>query len=204
MSGEGASMGNPGGSHSNESGTGSYDSTAGEPGEGPRSLIVSYLDKARGQYVTLDVIEPRYARPSTVGVKLPDVAFDIDGNASLRITATKRHKVSGVAVVDGANEQVAARDLVLRRAHLVRTGTDHTDALATPFVGGYIETLPGDVLELEFDGASQGSTNAYLLGFGGVYAPADRKAQRKAGNWTDTLDEQAIAMLAEVYHYSKR
>lgn len=118
-----------------------------------RSLVVTYLHQKSGKWVHIDTIEPRYARPSTSAVELPAAAFDNAGNAQVRISATKRHRVSGIAFANISSAQSRQMTtLALQTALLERTQTDYRDILASPFDGRYVNTGPGDVLTLAFAG----------------------------------------------------
>lgn len=169
-----------------------------------RSLDVRYRD-GKGTYRPIDIIEPRYNQPSAVAILLPDQSFDEEGYAHIRITATKHHKISGIAVASQTIRSVTENELVLRKAVSKRTNIDYTEVLSTPHSGEYLETLPGDVVELEFAAKQEYPEQKceYLIRFGGVYAEASKEDQRRAGKWTANLDDQAIAMLSEVYNYSR-
>jgi len=172
-------------------------------GSGNRSLVVSYYNPQDKQFVSIDVIEPRYAQSSTAAITIPEEAFDGQGLTKLRVFATKHHKVSGIAIVADPTESDVGKTLKLTKAELKRTGDNCVDVLSQPFNKTYVETLPGDVLDLEFKG-SQVTTEevVYVLSVGGVYTVATKEEQERAGNWTTRLDPEARAFIRNVYRDS--
>lgn len=185
----------------------SYYSQAGYYSQGGyRSLVIYKKDPKTGAYSIVDVIEPRYAKPSVVAVSIPEEAYDDDGFARIRIAATKKHKISGLAItIDSDSEQKEriSKSLQLTSATLSRTGVDYRELLNAPYNGQYLETLPGDVLDLQFEHTTTFNNPKYFLTVGGVYANATKAEQARAGNWTMRLDKSARRFLVDVYQKSK-
>jgi len=178
-------------------------------GSSGRSLIISSFNKHNTTIDRLEVVEPRYVKPDTVAIEVPDTAYDEAGNARLRIEATKRHKISGVGIISAQqqleNTPVARVSLPLVKATLDRTGEEYADILAMKRNGKYVDTLPGDILSLEFDASAiENSENSrFILSVGGVYSYANENDQYLAGDWVDRLDTTAKQFLKETYIQSQ-
>lgn len=174
-------------------------------GSGPgRSLEVSYRDTVTNSRI--DVIEPRYARPYSVAIKIPNEAL-IDGRVHLRITATKRHKVSNLKVVSGVRVEASDYEkMELKSAYHHREKRDYADTLREKN-NDYLKTHPSDIITLTFAPESESKESAktdyhYLLNIGGVYAPASREDQEVVGDWVPRLDSEAKSFISAVYKES--
>jgi hypothetical protein len=170
---------------------------------GGRSLVVAQI--MNDVPVPLDIIEPRYAMPSSVAIKInPQV---LNGECRLRITATKKHKVSRVSLVkarDVREEEIISTELSQVFHH--RDGIDYFKDLGVKDNMMPMRTLPSDVVTIKFRLAQKGDTSdifRYVLKTGGVYAPSSRGEQSSVGDWVNKLDVQALDFLADVYKQSR-
>src|SRR5690606_21750712 len=136
---------------------------------------------------------------SSVAIAIPKTAMNNEGQVTLRITATKRHKVSGIKVVKGETVSEAEFEhLPLVRAYHHRDGQDYASVL-TSQSDEYVTTYPSDVLSLEFATPKTDGDHSYIVGVSGVYAWASHEDQAVVGNWVKALDEDARSFLENVY-----
>ena len=171
---------------------------------GGKSLEISY--KTDSGYVLFEVIEPRYKHPNTNAISIPKEAADANGLVQLRITATKRHDVSGIAIVEGSVlDKNNLETLPLVSAYHHRTKKNVTDIVQNETNKTYVHTLPGDVIDLEFASTkSDDSESEYFITVGGVYAPLEVDDHLAIdNNWFYTLDSEAQSFLQEVYSLNK-
>lgn len=170
-----------------------------------RSLELSY--ELNDQRVKYEVVEPRYARPASSAIPVPKESIK-NGKGAIRIVATKRHKVSGIAIAKAEKVDVDNfEELSLESAYHHGDNKDYTETFVTNEKvnsGVYVRTKPSDVLTFTFESNNNDPEieYAYLMGVSGVYAPASREDQQKRGDWTKKLDPEALAFLSEVYHQS--
>ena len=162
------------------------------------------FDAKKEGYIDFEVIEPRYAKASVSAIVIPEEAYNQNGEAEIRVYATKYHKVSGVAMVtDMQTEEMKAENLALIKAEHMRTKKDVTECLNSPMDKKVVETLPGDIIDLTFKAYTTADENAvYLITVGGVYAEASFEDQKKVAGWVHSLDRDAVRFLSDVYHES--
>lgn len=171
-------------------------------GSGGRSLVVSYSDTGVS-HNNIDVVEPRYARPYAVAVKIPKEALTGD-SVNLRITATKRHRVSALSLVEGTEVKESEYEpLKLAGAYHHREGKDFVETLSVDN-DEYLKTYPSDIVTLTFKTSQRkvedkSNNYQYLLSIGGVYAPATKEEQSIVGDWVSKLDEEAKEFISSTY-----
>ena len=168
----------------------------------PKSLELAYKDETGEN--TFEVVEPRYARPYAVAIKLPKEAL-VRGVASLKVTATKKHKVSALRIVKA--ERISDADfenMQLIKAFHHREKKDYATTLSV-HSDSYLKTYPSDVISLSFTEAESSLTPdkeneyKYVLNVGGVYTAASKKDQAVVGDWVPKLDSEAKTFIADVY-----
>jgi len=168
-----------------------------------RSLVVEYRT-AHGGYEMVDVIEPRYYQPSTAAVLVPQEALGVGNRVSLRIRATKRHKVRGVVLVaPRALLPVKKEALKVTRAWHQRHAKDYTEILNENQSGEYLHTVPADVVDISFtppknstDGSMQ---EAYLIESSGFYSDLSEAGEMEAGDWLKRLEPSDYAWLQDMH-----
>lgn len=164
---------------------------------GGRSLVIEYW--AGSEYVHIDTLHPRYYRPTFDAIELPTKVIDPDGNIQLRVTATKRHKVTqiGLAMLE---EQVATVErLSISKAYHSRMKKDFAETLNSPSSKEYVRTIPADSVDIEVAVPEvvlkNGTQSDYLVQMSGFYSPASENVQREAagesGDWTSKLESDA-------------
>jgi hypothetical protein len=159
-----------------------------------RSLNISYVKNGESTHLT--VIEPRYFQGSMSLVEIPPEAFNAQ-SVTVRITATKRHRVSVAQVfqVSSRPKPVQLSPLNLLKARHRRTGEDVTELLKNKDYT-YLVTHPGDYVDVEFELPKVDTDQAlFVLKADGFYHAASKEQQKAMGNWVEKLDPQARGFL---------
>jgi hypothetical protein len=117
------------------------------------------------------------------------------------MSASKDHRLGFAGAVQGMSTlevEFESESLPLRKAHHDRTNTDVTAALSTRREG-YVQTIPGDTVSLEFEAAStplhDGERETYLFRSSGFYTALREENRQLAGNWRSRLSEEAKSRL---------
>lgn len=170
-----------------------------------KSLVIEYWNGKIFQKI--DVVQPRYYQSTTEAVVIPAEAIQNNKEVNLRITATKRHKVTSAFLV-APKKQLSYKSTVLkpRKVFHQRTERDYSDVINQKNSKEYLHTISADIVDVEFD-VPQVNTKekvadnneAYLVQAGGYYAPASEETQRVAGDWVAKLDPEAREWLKEMY-----
>ena len=166
-------------------------------------LVYEYLD-ATGTYRRTAITEPRAWRYNLEMIELPEDAVLQGGEMRLRIKSSKKHNLGFVAVTQdftalGRNEY-QKEDLPLISAMHDRNGESVESMLKDERAGGYVQTLPGDKVSLEF-AASQtklGETESetYLFHASGFYTALRGHSRNAIGNWQEKISAEAKARLS--------
>lgn len=173
-----------------------------------KSLVVSVL-KGK-QYQKIEVVQPRYRRPTVTATKIPQEAMEADGTVRLRVQATKRHRISGIgifSVEDGVQTGVEEHSLELTSVTPTGSDKEFKAQMSHQGDGSLLRTQAGDSYDLVYKvpqeveraGAATQTQTTYLLEIGGVYAYLPKEEQEALGNWTKKLDEEAIEFLETAY-----
>lgn len=179
----------------------SYSSSCGA-GFSQKSLVIEY--KEGDAYTAVDIVSPRYYKPSLYAVSIPKAAIGKDGEIEVRIRATKRHKVHAAFLAApreklGYRVEKFAPTTVFHR----REKKDYTAVVAQARSKDYLHTIPGDVIDVSFGVApstkSPEESEAYVLESGGIYTSASKETQLRAGNWVEKLDPESQAILRSLY-----
>lgn len=170
-----------------------------------RSLVVEFLEG--DTFKQVEVVQPRYYQRVFDSIRLPANVIQDDGSITLRVRATKRHHVTSAFLV-APSELVVGREQEYTLSKVVRKGedVDNTSTPQTKFSGGYLHTLPADVIDIEFTPTmSNDSENtldseyAYLLSAHGFYTPLCKESREVAGDWVSKLDDDARSVLESLY-----
>lgn len=185
--------------------------SADSPHYGSKSLVVDYWDWARGYFVQLAVVQPRYQKAVLEAVELPEAARDEQGNIHIRVTATKRHAVDLATFVvpshihtesDFEQTELSLTEATHSRKDVV-TDLTKKDAAETD---RYTHLVPGDVLELEFSEENtdlkEGHVTSYVLELDGFYSKLTPEGEALAGDWTKKLDKASYEQLKSMYALS--
>ncbi|MDP3725705.1 MAG: hypothetical protein Q8R36_00735 [bacterium] len=167
-----------------------------------RSLVVDYWNG--NSFKLIDVFSPRYYQPSLNAVAIPKEAIQKNGDVSIRVTATKRHKVHS-AILVAPNKKVSCRTqkFSVAKAFHNRERKDYAEVLNKQYSGEYMRTIPADVVDVSFkvgdSKLSESEQEAYILQTGGIYTVADEETQKEAGDWVNKLDSESQSVLRELY-----
>ena len=104
---------------------------------------------------------------------------------SVRIKATKKHKVRTAFVFQGTAQAPKLTPLTITKATHRQSRTDHAKELATKN-NSFLHTIPGDVIELTIKDvpAVPGARRRYALRANGFYTRMSLKTHWKIGkNW---------------------
>lgn len=155
-----------------------------------RSLVVSVL--ASGHETYLETIFPRYARASQEVVRIPReiLASLTDAFLTIRIRATKKHKVRAAFVFTGSPKEQSVTPLTLVSAVERRTGTDVGERLRVAD-GVFTHTIPGDVIDLTLRDTApleEGTVRRYVLQTRGFYTRVSEEVKQVIGkHWYTSL-----------------
>ncbi len=164
--------------------------------------MIEYWDGV--SFKEIDVVSPRYYRPSLEAVRIPREAIGDGRGVHIRVTATKRHRVQGVALCAPQKKMSPEIERFSpSRVFLKRENKDYAGVVSKKYSGEYLHTIPADVVDVSFPvGESvqkEGTQVAYVIEAGGVYTPASRETQQRAGDWVSKLDGESRAVLDELY-----
>lgn len=169
---------------------------------GCNSLVVEYYDGT--SFVFVDVIEPRFYRPTTEAVKIPKEAIAKNGKVRIKITSTKYHRVWGVALAKPERtHSTRFEKLLLKTAYHLKEQKDYTAILNSQRNGEYMHLIPGDVVDIEFADSTKafgsGEKREFVLVAGGIYTPLSKEVELELGNWIAELDAEAREWLKHKY-----
>ena len=163
-------------------------------------------------YQHLGVVNPRAWKYNSEVFTLQDGLVQNDGTLTLRVTATKRHALGFIGIVENMHmvEDGVVREesLTLTKAHHHRLNSEITKTLSRDDKE-FVHTIPGDVVTLEFEPSktklNAGEKETFLFRSSGFYTSLSREAGRLAGNWLEKIPAEAKERsfsLTPLRHYS--
>lgn len=175
---------------------------------GGHSLLIAYQSPIDGTYTPLSIVYPRSTKAITDSLIIPREAIAQDGTVCIKITATKRHAISSIAMFvprEIKTEKDVAQNIVpMRHARHHRLNQDVTHDITHTRDGSFLHTVPGDVVDITFESApNQEQTDMhyhYMLTFDGFYTQLSPDGKKLAGDgWVDKLDSDSRQRLTEMY-----
>lgn len=168
-------------------------------GVGMRSLVVAAGDSTGMTY--LQTLFPRYVQASQEVVRIPQeiIAKLKDEFLSVRIKATKKHKVLTAFVFQGEAEIPKLEKLAVSVVDSTN-GFDYTEQLKEKN-SLFLHTTPGDVLDVTVKDSprKEGMSRRYVLKTNGFYTRMSRETSAKVGkNWLDRLLPEDRALLKDL------
>lgn len=190
----------------NSCSTGGGGGGGGTCGGGTMSLVVTAHIGDTAVY--LQTVLPRYVQATQEALRIPAELIEKAKGAflTLRIRATKNHKVVSAFVFEGTPKEVVPTKLKLTKAVMKRTGKDYATVLENKD-GNFLTTEPADVVELAFTDVSrqEGLTRKYLLRANGFYSGMRAETQQKLGDtWYKKLpasDRKLLRNLKSLARY---
>lgn len=170
----------------------SADDTTGDDG---KSLIVSTQDETSLTHIA--TIFPRHLTPTKEIVEIPRSALTQTrtGTCTLRIRATKTHKVTGAFVFQGNERSIQETPLKTTKAFHRRLNTDLSDTVSRKD-SQMMSLLPGDIVDVSVrqnKKATPGHRLAYVLRAHGFYTPLEDRTHNS--NWYRSLDRASKKIL---------
>lgn len=171
---------------------------------GGRSLIVEYWDGS--EYKHVETVHPRYYRPTFDAIALPSEVINADSTVKLRVTATKRHKVTQISIAAAQEFETTEEQIPVTKAYHNRMKRDFANVLNTPASKEYVRTIPADIVDIEAvvseSDSNESLQSSYMLQMSGFYNPASEGVQREAagegGDWTSKLEPDAREWLRDM------
>ena len=158
-------------------------------GGGGKSLVIFAGDSFSQTH--LQTLFPRYVQASQEVVRIPkEILANLkDTYLTLRIKATKKHKVRAAFAFQGTPTNPELKPLTITKASDLKDQTDYTDLLKQKD-GTFLHTIPGSkiALTLKTTPAVAGTVRRYVLKANGFYTRMSNKTALKIGkNWLDRL-----------------
>ncbi len=158
----------------------------------PRSLVIAAGDSFEQTY--LQTLFPRYVQATQEVVRIPKeiIARLKDEFLTIRIKATKKHKVQTAFVFQGTPRVPEVTVLTAEKVAHSTSGHDYTEQLKEKN-GTFLHTIPGDVLDVVVKDAPkvEGVTRRYVLRANGFYTRMSAKTASKIGNdWLKRLNPE--------------
>jgi|GEM_PF-2370641 len=162
-----------------------------------RSLVVSVQDGSIHTY--LQTLFPRYVQASQEVVRIPKkIINSLKGEfLTVRVKATKKHKVRSAFVFSGKAQPPELTPLTIESAVARADNSDYSTRLAKKD-GDFLATVPGDVVDLTIkDSAKQpDTTRRYVLKAKGFYTRLSAKTYHTIGaNWINSLSNDDRRLL---------
>lgn len=169
-------------------------------GSPTRSLVISAGDSFGQTY--LQTLFPRYVRAAQEVVRVPRevIARLQDDFLTLRIKATKKHKVRTAFVFQGAASAPEVKTLPVQQVINSKTGTDHTEQIKEKN-SVFLHTIPGDVLDVVIQDLPKvaNTTRRYVLRANGFYTRLSAKTSSKIGtDWLESLAHEDRNLLKDL------
>lgn len=175
--------------YSNQSGYSGNYGQSGYSSGGSCSLVVSIGDSNASHY--LQTIFTRYVQASQEVVKIPaNVIKNMrDEVVTIKVLATKKHKVSKALVFAADSKKPVYKELSLEKSLHNRTNLDYSQCLKEKN-NNFLHTIPGDVVEISFKDVPkiEGKNRRYVLQSHGFYTKLSKATADKIGkNWLKKL-----------------
>lgn len=163
----------------------------------PRSLVIAAGDSLEQTY--LQTLFPRYVQATQEVVRIPKeiIARLKDEFLTIRIKATKKHKVRTAFVFQGTPRVPEITVLATEKVAHTISGQDYTEQLKEKN-GTFLHTIPGDVLDVIVKDAPkvEGMTRRYVLRANGFYNRMSAKTASQIGkNWLQRLNPEDRTLL---------
>lgn len=163
--------------------------TSGGGGGGGRSLVISAGDSTFQTY--LQTLFPRYVQASQEVVRIPNTILSQlkDAYLTVRVKATKKHKVRATFLFQGTPKTPRPTPLTLTEALHHRTNTDHAANLKEKN-HNFLHTIPGDTVTLTLKDIPliPNTTRRYVLKTNGFYTRLSPSTYVSLGrDWLDRL-----------------
>ena len=176
--------------------------SAGSGGSTAGCCLPAFFRDSYGQYRQFTTIEPRTWQSSAEMKEIPQEAVSDSGELSLRILATKRHRLDFVGLVRNPEETPYQMEtLSVKEAKHNRLQEDVT-ALLRYRAGSYLHTIPGDTVDIEFElpksTTPRNMRETYLLRSSGFYTYLSPESKKIAGDWEQKLSNEARERLVLV------
>lgn len=167
----------------------------------------SYKDE-EGNYEGINIHGVRSWKYNMEIIELPREAVTSEGNLTVHITAEQKHKLgflgaiqeNDLARISEKNYRVEKPKLL--RARHERTGEDYATVLSNKSGRTFMQTIPGDKVDLEFEAPknkiSDSEKETYLIRSMGFYIPLRSEAKKLAGNWKERASPEARERLEAI------
>lgn len=165
-----------------------------------RSLVIFGGDSFGQTY--LQTLFPRYVQATQEVVRIPrEVLAKLkDDFLTLRIKATKKHKVRAAFVFQGVASTPEVKTLSIQKVVNSKTDIDYTEQVKEKN-NVFLHTIPGDVLDVVIQDIPKvvDVTRRYVLRANGFYTRMSNKTASKIGNnWLERLAPEDRDLLKEL------
>ncbi len=162
-----------------------------------RSLVIAAGDSFELTY--LQTLFPRYVQATQEVVRIPKeiIARLKDEFLTIRIKATKKHKVRTAFVFQGTPRIPEVTVLATEKVAHSTSGNDYTEQIKEKN-GTFLHTIPGDILDVVVKDAPKviGMTRRYVLRANGFYTRMSTKTASQIGkNWLQRLNPEDRTLL---------
>jgi len=156
---------------------------------GGRSLVISAGDTLTQTY--LQTLFPRYVQASQEVVRIPREIIENlkETLLTVRVKATKKHKVLAAFVFQGTATAPELRPLKLTSAVHRRTGQNHSEDLSVKN-NTLLQTIPGDIVDITIKDVplTPSTTRRYVLTTNGFYTKMSPTTKKMIGlKWLSRL-----------------
>jgi len=174
--------------------------------QGGCCLVVEYRD-ASGEYERVAVADVRSWKMNTEVIEFPMQAIMENGEMRVRIRSSKKHALGFLGVIQERDLKKSSRafteeKLQLERAHHNRLDRDVVGVLSKTRKGEYVQTIPGDTVNLEFRASgkipNKDEKETYLFRASGFYSALRDENARIAGDWRSRIPDEAKERLASL------
>jgi len=165
-----------------------------------RSLVISAGDSFGQTY--LQTLFPRYVRAAQEVVRIPKevIANLKDEFLTLRIKATKKHKVRAAFTFQGTARIPEMKTLSVQKVADSKTGADYTEQVKEKN-SVFLHTTPGDVIDVVVKDLPKvnNTTRRYVLRANGFYTRmSDKTAAIVGPNWLERLAPEDRTLLKDL------
>jgi len=165
-----------------------------------RSLVISAGDSFGQTY--LQTLFPRYVQATQEVVRIPKeiIASLKDEFLTLRIKATKKHKVRAAFAFQGTALTPAVNALSIQKVVNPKTGADYTEQIKEKN-NVFLHTIPGDVMDVVIKDLPKvsGTSRRYVLRANGFYTRMSAATAATIGkNWLERLAPEDRTLLKDL------